>query len=324
MHYLRNQFARVCWDNSVSGYHIVNKGVRQGGLISPMLFKFYIDSMVNSISASHVVGCSLGPTKINIIAYADDIVLLAKSECNLSTLYKMLKSEISELQLKINVKKNKAVIFSGVIPDLSYPTVLSLDGDQISVEKCFKYLGHYIERGLEDTTNTKVRLNDFYAKFNSVFRNFHKLKIQTLLFLFNTYCLPNFGIELWNSNRLMQNQHFKVFETAFSNALKRMLSVPRYASSHIAAEKCNQLLFRHLVSKIQLRYYQRLRNHKNAIIRLNFPFLRNGFHTTFVENNFKINYKVNINDNDIDALYARIGWTQRNEQRSRICPFFDC
>ena len=184
-------------------------------------------------------------------------------------------------------------------------------------------MGHYIERSLRDTTNVKFRLNEFYSKFNSVLRNFNNINISTLLFLFNSYCLPNFGVELWNSKKLVQDQYFKVFETAFGCALKRMCNVPRYASSHVIAERCNQLLLSHLVSKIQLRYYKRLINHKNAIIRLNFPFLGNGFCIPYIEGLFKLKYEVSIADTDFHASQSRIGYVQRNEERSRFCPYYN-
>ena len=306
MHYLRNQSGRVCWGISSGEYSVIDKGVRQGGLISPLLFKFYINSLVNTITEKGP-GCSLGLSKLNIIAYADDLVLLAKSEQSLGLLYKLLKSQISQLKLKINISKTKGILFSKkVLSDTNYHVNFTLDNDIIVVERHFKYLGHYVECGLKDTTNIKNRLNEFYSKFNSFYRSFDKINIDTLLFLFNSYCSPNFGIELWNSDEIFKNQFFKVFETAFSNALKRMTSVPRYASSHIVAEMCNQLLLKHLVARIQLGYYRRLLSSQNKLIRLNLPILRNGLSMPFIFNNFKLNYGVNIENNDWDALRSRL------------------
>ena len=38
MVYLRNQFRRIKWNNSNSEYRIVNKRVRQEGILSPFIF----------------------------------------------------------------------------------------------------------------------------------------------------------------------------------------------------------------------------------------------------------------------------------------------
>ena len=71
LHYLRNQTARVCWKDIKGDYKYVDKGVRQGGIQSPFLFKLYIDDILNKLSSTNV-GCKLGLSKMNVLAYADD------------------------------------------------------------------------------------------------------------------------------------------------------------------------------------------------------------------------------------------------------------
>ena len=79
MHYLRNQTARITWNGEAGDYHFVNEGVRQGGILSPILFKLYIDNMICDISEMGV-GCKLGFNRLNILAYVDDIVILSNSK----------------------------------------------------------------------------------------------------------------------------------------------------------------------------------------------------------------------------------------------------
>ena len=56
-------------------FHVSN-GVRQGGVLSPMLFAVYIDSLLEMLEASGV-GCYSGGCFVGAVCYADDIVLLA-------------------------------------------------------------------------------------------------------------------------------------------------------------------------------------------------------------------------------------------------------
>ena len=49
---------------------------------------------------------------------------------------------------------------------------IRLGEDIFEVVENYKYLGHIINNRLSDITDIKQRLNNFYAKFNSVFRNF--------------------------------------------------------------------------------------------------------------------------------------------------------
>ena len=110
MRYQRNQRARVCWNGSQGQYSYIDKGVRQGGILSPFLFKFYIDGIINKISNTNK-GCKLGLVRINIIAYADDLVLLCDSKNSLEAIYEILDEDIKNLKLMINKSKSKCMIF---------------------------------------------------------------------------------------------------------------------------------------------------------------------------------------------------------------------
>ena len=66
----------VRWNSSVSDSFHVSNGVRQGGVLSPMLFAVYVDSLLEMLEASGV-GCYSGGCFVGAVCYADDIVLLA-------------------------------------------------------------------------------------------------------------------------------------------------------------------------------------------------------------------------------------------------------
>ena len=55
-------------------YCSIERGVRQGGILSPMFFKLYIDDVLGDIT-NIPSGCKFGILRINILAYADDLVL---------------------------------------------------------------------------------------------------------------------------------------------------------------------------------------------------------------------------------------------------------
>ena len=109
MYYLRNQTARVCWNGAGGNYIYLDRGVRQGGILSPFLFKLYINGLLNEVSDSNV-GCKYGALRLNILAYADDVVLLADSKDNLEILYNKFSTGIQELKLSINQNKSKCMI----------------------------------------------------------------------------------------------------------------------------------------------------------------------------------------------------------------------
>ena len=76
------------WGTSISESFPIENGVRQGGILSPKLFNFYIDALstrLNSIPA----GCKIGNLMVNHLAYADDLVLLCPPPSRVSSVWYM-------------------------------------------------------------------------------------------------------------------------------------------------------------------------------------------------------------------------------------------
>ena len=320
MCYLRNQSARVCWNGSSGEYYDINQGVRQGGILSPFLFKLYIDELLCDISDLEV-GCRLGFIRLNIIGYADDLVLIADSVANLETMYNLLRQKILGLKLKLNINKSKGMIFEkgNIYKNMKE---ICMMGDVFEVVDNYKYLGHIIQRQLLDTDDVHFRLNSFYSKFNSVYRNFNSVSIETLLFLFNSYCVPDYGLSLWDTGVIFNKQIFKTFKVAYSNALKKIVGAPRYSSSHVTATLCNQLLLNHLVATLQWRYMKRLFKSFNSIISICKPYLKAGYLYTSTASLYDNVYGIDIDDGDSDVIRARVTWVQNHEPRRGICSFY--
>jgi len=59
-----------------SDFVVVQNGVKQGGVASPVLVCIYTDDLLLRLADSGV-GCFVGFTFVGAVAYADDIVLIA-------------------------------------------------------------------------------------------------------------------------------------------------------------------------------------------------------------------------------------------------------
>jgi len=73
----------------MSSFFNIGNGTRQGGVLSPYLFSRYIRELLSELEAARV-GCCVGGQLINVLAYADDIVLLAPSWKGLQQLLSVL------------------------------------------------------------------------------------------------------------------------------------------------------------------------------------------------------------------------------------------
>ena len=78
MEWYTTQKACVRWGSAVSDSFVVINGVRQGGILSPLLFIVYMDDLSSSLSITPT-GSTIGGVMVNHIMYADDLVIISPS-----------------------------------------------------------------------------------------------------------------------------------------------------------------------------------------------------------------------------------------------------
>ena len=75
----------VKWGSTMSSKFQVTNGVRQGGVLSPLLFDVYVNELSELLNKSGIGG-NLGGTLINHMLYADDICIVSLSSSGLQHL----------------------------------------------------------------------------------------------------------------------------------------------------------------------------------------------------------------------------------------------
>ena len=170
-YWYNNQFVRVRFLSSLSESWKINNGVRQGGVLSGLLFSIYIDSLLVRIKSSKY-GCNLGIFKSNIVAYADDLILLAPSSKSLQILINEAIVEANFLRLKFNRDKSKWMFFYASKRS-HYPLKdMEINGEKIERVDKFKYLGFIIRSDKSDVDDIQRVLRKFYCDFNYIIRKF--------------------------------------------------------------------------------------------------------------------------------------------------------
>ena len=98
-------------------------GLRQGGVLSPLLFNLFIDNINNVFDETCDPVLALGKPRSHLL-YADDLVLISPSQNGLNSCLAKLEVYCHTWQLDVNIKKSKVVIFNPSWVKISWPTFL--------------------------------------------------------------------------------------------------------------------------------------------------------------------------------------------------------
>ncbi len=126
-----NSSAQVKWDGSTSTTFNMSNGVKQGSVISPLLFTLYVDELIQTLEKSGY-SCKLGAKYYDILVYDDDIFLLSPSFYELQNMLNICNMFAEDKGLHFNAKKTKCIAFHNKHEQLitEHCTVV-LNGDTI-------------------------------------------------------------------------------------------------------------------------------------------------------------------------------------------------
>ena len=84
----------------------VGNGVKQGGVLSPILFTVYIDNLTKILKQKNV-GCKIGNKFLGVFGYADDLTLLCPTLSGLREMLNTCEDYVKDYNILFNVSKSK-------------------------------------------------------------------------------------------------------------------------------------------------------------------------------------------------------------------------
>jgi len=201
------------------------QGLKQGCVISPILFSLLINELANEIIGKGKHGVSFGPSEIEmfLLLFADDLTLLSSTIVGLQNQINALHSAIARVSLTVNLDKSKVVVFRkggflGAKEKWFYGET------RLEVVNSYKYLGltfstrHSFALSMQDTATRAKRST---VEILKTLRKIECNSADIFFRLFDAQVMPIllYGAEIWGYKKYDQLERIHLF------ACKRFLHV---------------------------------------------------------------------------------------------------
>lgn len=193
-----NQTANIRVENSETDQIDICRGVRQGCILSPLLFNLYSEAIITEALEGLEVGITINGKIVNNLRYADDTVLLASTQQDLQYILNRVHECSLRAGLNMNVTKTKYLVASGT--HISAPQ-LSIAGSDLEQVQHYKYLGAWVNEKWESDEEICTRIEIARATFQKMRKVLcnRNLGIKLRVRMLHCYIWPVvlYGSEAW-------------------------------------------------------------------------------------------------------------------------------
>lgn len=149
----------IQWEGVRTEERSKGKGIKQGCPLSPYIFTLIIQKVLNEVKKKHpnINLLELNNGKLPVIlAFADDLLIIARTTNEIEIIMKTLKMELKKVGLEINASKSEILIREPQ-SDRNIPEKIKIDGEEYKVVKNMKYLGTFLTESLDRPQTTRKR-----------------------------------------------------------------------------------------------------------------------------------------------------------------------
>ena len=190
-----SQEATVRTGHRPTDWFQMEKGMRQGCILSPCLLNLYAEYIMRNAGLEEAqAGIKIAGRNISNFRYADDTTLMAESEEELKSLLMKVKEESEKVGLKLNIQKTN-IMASG--PIISW----QIDGETVETMSGFIFGGSKITADGDSSHEIKRCLllgRKAMTDLDSIFKSRHMI-LPTKVHLVKAMVFPlvMYGCESW-------------------------------------------------------------------------------------------------------------------------------
>uniref|UniRef100_A0A8D8UV16 Craniofacial development protein 2 n=2 Tax=Cacopsylla melanoneura TaxID=428564 RepID=A0A8D8UV16_9HEMI len=197
-----NQIATVRVQETITDPIEIKRGVRQGCVLSPLLFNIYSEEIFARALKHDSGGIRVNGTAVNNLRYADDTILIAENMQDLQTMLDNVVTASQHFGLTLNTKKTKYMIITkSNIP----PENLYVDGEQLERVNKYTYLGTNVTCTADYCSEIKIRIEKARAAFVKIKKMLCSrdlsLDLRVRMLKCYVFSVLYYGVETWTLNK---------------------------------------------------------------------------------------------------------------------------
>ena len=253
----RNQTAKVRWKEGFSEEFLIRNGVRQGAVISPIFFSFYMDSLFDLLQSNRS-GCIISNYYAGCYGYADDLLFLCPSRSGLQEMLSIAEKYVEEHSISFSTdpeprkSKTKGIIFTKKALQF-IPAPLILNGNPLPWISESKYLGNTITSIPDGWSKDANQKRACYIERNiEILQEFPEAHPEVKCRLHRIYNSSFPGSVLYE----LSSNSVSHLVNSWSVSTRHMWGVPRETHRYMIEELGGQ----HAESMIIIRYVKFLQN----------------------------------------------------------------
>ena len=241
----------VLWYDRVSRPFLVRQGVRQGAVLSPLLYAVFTSELLFLLEASDL-GVRIGTVYAGSPTFADDMALIASSQEDLQGMLSVVDKYANKWGYKINPSKSAVLIFSRKkLPSYEW----SISNSSIPTLSSARHLGLLLSTSsstVNRTTRSITSSRSAYYALSALGARHTGVNTATSLQLFKAISLSilSFGFEVWAPTKteilMMERSQLKILRT--------ILGVPSHVPSLGVHYLCGTIPISYLIAHRQLNF----------------------------------------------------------------------
>ena len=256
----------IKWQASRSYSFGVTNGTRQGSIFSPRGgFNTYLDPMLESLRRSGY-GCTIGTHFFGVVAYADDVLILATSVQGLQKMVNLCQKHAEDNDLVFSTdpdpKKSKTMCIAFNCSNKESLAPVKLNDDNLPWVSQAKHIGNYLHEDGTSDLDLRVKKGIFIHSAMELNQEFSSLPSDIRMKLNKLYNSHFSGSSIWK----LESEEASHLFGSWNKNIKLIYDLPWATHRWVLEEitRCN----------LKLMLYSRFIKFLNAIHKSSKPFVK--------------------------------------------------